>query len=62
MDSFNLKKLNEVEGKEKHRVEVSNKFVALEDLEREIEIKNAWETIRENKKISAKESLGYCQL
>jgi hypothetical protein len=31
MERFNLKKLNDVEGKEKYRVEVSNRFVALED-------------------------------
>jgi hypothetical protein len=29
----------------------------LEDLDAEVEIKSAWETIRENIKISAKESL-----
>jgi hypothetical protein len=28
MKRFNLKKLNEVEGKEKYRVEVSNRFAA----------------------------------
>jgi hypothetical protein len=28
---FNCKKLNDVEGKEKYRVEVSNRFAALED-------------------------------
>jgi hypothetical protein len=30
MERFSLKKLNEVEGKEHFRVEVSNKFAALE--------------------------------
>jgi hypothetical protein len=30
---FNLKKLNDVEGKEQFRVEVSNRFAALEDLD-----------------------------
>jgi hypothetical protein len=38
---------------------VSNRFAALEDLDTEVEINSAWETIRENIKISAKESLGY---
>jgi hypothetical protein len=33
MEKFNLKKLNELEGKEKYRVEVSNRFAALEDLD-----------------------------
>jgi hypothetical protein len=59
MERFNLKKLNDVEGKEQFRVEVSNRFAALEYLDTEVEINSAWETIRENIKISAKESLGY---
>jgi hypothetical protein len=46
MQRFNLKKLNEIEGKEKHRVEVSNRFAALEDLDAEVEINTHWETIR----------------
>jgi hypothetical protein len=31
MERFNLNKLNDVEGKEQCRVEVSNRFAALED-------------------------------
>jgi hypothetical protein len=62
MERFSLKKLNEVEGKEQFRVEVSNRFAALEDLVAEVEINFAWEIIRENIKISAKESLGYFEL
>jgi hypothetical protein len=46
MERFNLKQLNEVEGKEKYRVEVSNRFAALEDLDTEVEINNIWERIR----------------
>jgi hypothetical protein len=59
MERFNLKKLNEVEGKEQYRDEVSNRFADLEDLDAEVEINSAWETISENIKISAKESPGY---
>jgi hypothetical protein len=59
MERFNLKKLNDVKGKEQFRVEVSNRYVALEDLDVVVEINSAWETFRENIKISAKESLGY---
>jgi 50S ribosomal subunit-associated GTPase HflX len=59
MVEFNLKKLHELEGKERYRVQVSNKFAALDA---ELEINGAWETIRENLKISAKESLGYLEL
>jgi hypothetical protein len=48
-ERFNLKKLNDVKGKEQFRVEVSNRFAALEE-------------IRENAQTSAKESLGYFEL
>jgi phosphomevalonate kinase len=61
MERFNLKKLNDVEGKEQFRVEISNRFAAMEDLDTEVEINSAWETIRENIKTSAKESLGYIE-
>jgi hypothetical protein len=62
MERFNLKTLNEVGGKEQFRVEVSNWFAALEDLDAEVEMNSAWETIRENIKISAKQSIGYFEL
>jgi hypothetical protein len=45
MERFNFKKLNEVQGKEKYRVEVSNRCAAL---------KSIWEMNRENIKMSAK--------
>jgi hypothetical protein len=48
MERFNLKKLHEVGSKEQFRVEVSNRFPALEDLDTKVEINSAWETIREN--------------
>jgi hypothetical protein len=53
MERFNLRKINEIEGKEKYRVEVSNSFAALEGLDGEVEINTIWEMIRENIKISA---------
>jgi hypothetical protein len=62
MERFNLKKLNEVESKEMYCVEVSNMFAALEDWDAEVEINSAWEMIRENAKISAKESICYYEL
>jgi hypothetical protein len=62
MERFILMKLNEVEGKEQYHVEVSSRFAALEDLDAEVDINRAWETMRENTKISAKESLGYFEL
>jgi hypothetical protein len=59
MERFSLKKLKVVEDKEQYRVEISNRFVTLET---EVDINSAWETIRENIKISAKESLNYYEL
>jgi hypothetical protein len=61
-ERFNLKKLNEAEGKEQFCVEVSNRFAAFEDMDTEEETNSSWEMIRENIKISAKESLGYFEL
>jgi hypothetical protein len=59
---LNLKKLNVADAKEKYRVEVSNRFVPLKDLDAEVEINSASETFRENIKITSKESLGYYEL
>jgi hypothetical protein len=47
MERFSLKKLNEVEGKERYRFEISSKFSALEVLNAEEEINSAWEMIKE---------------
>jgi hypothetical protein len=47
MESFNIMKLNEAEGM----------FAALENLDTEVVINRAWETSRENRNISTKESL-----
>jgi hypothetical protein len=55
MDRFNPR-LNEVEYWKKYRLEVSTWFAALEDLDGEVEINIAWETIREYIRISAIES------
>jgi hypothetical protein len=38
MERLNLKKLSEVEGKEQYRVEISNRFIALENLDAEVNI------------------------
>jgi hypothetical protein len=62
MEIFNLVKLNEVEGKEKYRSEVWNRFEALQDLNAGMEINSAWKTNRKNIKISAKKSLGCYEL
>jgi hypothetical protein len=62
MERFHLKKLNETEGKGQYRVEVSIRVAALEDLDANVDIHNAWEIITKNITISATESLGYFKL
>jgi hypothetical protein len=49
MERFKPKTLNEVEGKGQYRVEVSNRFASLEDLEVFVVINSAWETTRISK-------------
>jgi hypothetical protein len=57
MERFHLKKSNEVEVKEQYRVEISNGFAALEDLDAAVNVLSACETIRDKFKISAKKLL-----
>jgi hypothetical protein len=54
VERFSLKKLNEVEGRGQYRFEISNRFASLENLDVDVDINRAWETIRENIKISAR--------
>jgi hypothetical protein len=44
MERFSLEKLNEVEGKEQYRVEISNTLAALENLDPEVDINRSLET------------------
>jgi hypothetical protein len=43
MDRFTLKILNDGEGKEQFRVEISNRFTALENLDDDMDINRVWE-------------------
>jgi hypothetical protein len=52
-----VKKLNEIDDKEQCRVEISNRFAVLGNLDTEVDINRAWKIIKENIKISAKDSL-----
>jgi hypothetical protein len=53
-ERFSLKTLNVMEGKEKYRVEVPNRFAALEDLDTEVDFNSAWETIIEHIQFQSK--------
>jgi hypothetical protein len=62
LERFDLEKLNDIEVKEKYQVEISNRYAASESLDESFNINNAWESIRENIKTSAKDNLGYQKL
>jgi hypothetical protein len=57
MDRFNLKKLNDGELKEHYQVTIKNIFSVFENFEDNRDIYRAWDAIRENIKISDKESV-----
>jgi hypothetical protein len=48
MERSSNKRLNKVEGKKQCCVEISNRFAALENVDAEVDINRAWQTIREN--------------
>ena len=58
VERFNLRKLNELEVKKQYQIEISNRFAALEYLSDSEDTNGAWDNIKENIKISAKDSLG----
>jgi hypothetical protein len=62
LERFDLKKLDDVEVKEKYQVEIPNRLAALESLDESFDMNSAWESIRENVKTSAKDNLGYWKL
>jgi bifunctional DNA-binding transcriptional regulator/antitoxin component of YhaV-PrlF toxin-antitoxin module len=57
VERFNLKKLSDREVRKQFQIEISNRFEALENLNDSKDINRAWENMRENIKISAKETL-----
>jgi hypothetical protein len=61
-EKLNLKKLKEVEANEQHRVGISHRFAALENLDTEVTVNSAWGTSRESIKIYAEGSHGYYEV
>ena len=60
--AINLRKLNELEVQKQSQINISSRFAALEDLSYNGDLNRAWENIKENNKITAKNSLGLYQL
>jgi hypothetical protein len=55
---FNLRKLNDLEVRKQCQIEITNRFAALENISEDEDINRAWESIKENIKTSATDSLG----
>jgi hypothetical protein len=62
VERFNLRKLNELEVRKQYEIKILYRFAALENLSDSADINRAWENIKENIKISAKETLGLHEL
>ena len=59
---FNLRKLNELEIRKQYQIEITNRFAALGNISEDEDINRAWESIKENIKTSATESLGMYEM
>ena len=55
---FNLRKLNDQEVRKQYQIEITNRFAALENVSEDGDINRALESIKENIKTSATDSLG----
>jgi len=56
-ETFDLKKLNELEVRKQYQIKILNRFAALENLSGSEDINRAWEKVKENIKTSAKSSI-----
>jgi hypothetical protein len=54
MERINLQNLNEIEGKERYRVEDSNWVPALKDFNAEVDINSVWQTVERIPKFQPK--------
>ena len=57
-ERLNLRKLNELEVRKQYQIKISNRFATLKNFSYSEGLKRAWKNIKENIKISAKDSLG----
>jgi hypothetical protein len=57
-ERFYFRTISELEVRKQYQIKITNWFPALENLSDEEDINRAWENIKENTKISAKDGLG----
>jgi fructose-bisphosphate aldolase class 1 len=53
-----IRKLDDLEARKQYRIEITNRFAALENVSDDEDINRAWKSIKDNIKTSAKESQG----
>ena len=58
MGRFNLRKLNDLEVRKQYKIEITDTYAASENVSEDEDINRGWESIKENIKTSATESLG----
>jgi hypothetical protein len=58
VERFNFRTISELEVRKQYHIKIRNWLAALENLSDEEDINRAWENIKNNTKISAKDSLG----
>jgi hypothetical protein len=58
VETFNIRKLNELEVRKQYRFGITNRFAVLENLNDSKDISRGWEKVKDNVKTSANESLG----
>jgi len=61
-ERFNLRKLNELEGRKRYPIKISIGLADLENLNDSENINRAWKNVKENIKTSVKEILGQYEL
>jgi hypothetical protein len=57
-ERFNLRRLNGLEVRKQHQIEIINRFAALENLSDGEETNRDWENVRDHIDFSAEDSLG----
>jgi len=62
VESFNLRKLNELEFRKEYQIAISKRCAALENLSDSEDINRAWENTEENIKTSAMKRVRLCEL
>jgi hypothetical protein len=58
VERFGIRKINKMEFRKQHQIQISDRFATMEKLSDSEDINRAWEDIKENIKISAKGSPG----